>query len=243
MSNKLIFFLIMSAALAALIHSYLHRSPKFTVYTGDYFYIPDCNNLGLLGCTPHPTEYLKNNNNNAELLKTITIEAFLDIDYLRDSFDRTFALCKDHSIDHLLIAYLPIYFYEMRQLLGDDFLSGCTVFLQRMSQQMPAIIKESSDRMEYQGKITLIIPPLHQLARIASIPSTHDRIPYLIKQFPKLLNRSAPSLQTITIINNTESSEDDQLIRYLNYEYLFEKPLGYAKCAIGKPRFHKRNPH
>lgn len=71
------------------------------------------------------------------------------------------------------------------------------------------------------------------------ITQQNDRIRYLIKQFPTLKNINDSALDTITIINNEQSSEDEMLIAYLKYEYLFEKPIEYHTSSLGKPRFHQ----
>lgn len=217
-----------------------YNDTNVQVYTGDTFYIPaGCRNLGLLGCTPHPAHYLKEHGNDAQLLETITLSTFLDVDYVRDSFDRTFALCNVHQIDHLLIAYLPIYYIGLKQQLGDQFMSGCRHFFSRIVPEITSLITKSAVAVGYHGGVTLIIPPDYQLALVPQqLADTAERMRYLIKQFPKLNNISQSELQTITIINNKNSDEDDMLVNYFKYEYLYEKPVEYKKCDTGKERFH-----
>ena len=208
-------------------------------YTGDSFYIPQkCTNIALLGCTPHPMAYLRKHD-DADL-KNLTLNDFLDRDYLIDSFIKTFLICNERHIDHLIIAYLPIHFVEIRQLLGNQFISQCPIFLNNIAQEVKQIIEKVKKDVGFENEVTLIIPPMHQLARIPNkIDSFEERVRYLIKQFPLLKNISQSSLTTITVINNKSSDEDDKLIDYLKYEYLFEKSLVFEKCAIGKERFHK----
>jgi hypothetical protein len=233
-------FTILSISAAIIFYRYGARSEKIEIYTGDCFCIPqNCKNLALLGCTPNPTNYLKEQTDIANVLQTITLDDFLDIDYLQDSFDQTFALCKEHGVDHLLLAYLPIYYIGMHELLGNQFVSGCRIFLNRIIKNIAPIIEKCSANSGFKGKITLIIPMDYQLARVPlSITGIGERIRYLIKQFPKLKNITESSLETITIINTQESAENDMLINYLQYEYLYEKPVAYKKCNISKERFH-----
>ena len=213
---------------------------SLSIYTGDHFFIPDeCKHLALIGCTPHPTQYLVDHGNNKELIRNLHIDDFLDIEYVTDSFVRTFEICKEQRVDHLIIAYLPIYFVRMRPILGNTFVSDCRMFLNNIVPEISKLIARALQQTEYQGKATLIVPPDSQLARVPqSIDNKDDRIRYLIKQFPRLKNITGSAIDTITIINNEQSSEDEMLIAYLKYEYLYDKPIKYCTCSTGKKRFH-----
>lgn len=222
---------------------YLHttkKEPVIASYTSDTFTIPlECKHLALLGCTPHPTRYLEEHGNDAALLHSLRIQDFLDLDYVTDSFIRTFELCKEKEIDHLLIAYLPIYYVRMRPILGDQFVHYCRVYFTKVVPALLQVIEQAQQQTNYYGKTTLITPTDKALSQIPkSIDDRNDRTRYLIKQFPKLHNISCSPLETITIINNAHSQEDNMLIAYLKYEYLFEKPIAYHKATLNKERFH-----
>ena len=168
------------------------------------------------------------------------MDDFLDREYVRDSFVRTFNVCKEQGVDHLIIAYLPIYFVRMRQVLGGEFVASCRKFLSTITSEMTKLIEDAAQQADYKGQATLIIPPDYQLARVPlDSPDNEDRVRYLIKQFPVLRNMKESSLKLITIINNEQSAEDAMLIAYLKYEYLYEKPITYRTCSTGKKQFHK----
>lgn len=197
--------------------------------------------LGLLGCTPHPTQYIKTHGYSPKKMRAIKLDEFLDIDYLRDSFDQVLLLCKQHTIDHLVIAYLPVYFVDMHQLVHHNFVSGVQSFFKSIAPQMKNLIKEEADKLNCTTNITIVMPSLSALQKA---PSTHisidDRIRYLIKQFPQLKHLSCSELDTIVIINNQgEDDQNDNIIRYLKYEYLFEKPITYETISTNKSKFHK----
>ena len=242
--HKVIRIILISSFLvstgAFLFFQYKARPSQIHAYIGDEFRIPEqCKHIALLGCTPHPTNYVKRHANNPELLDSIKLGDFLDLDYLGDSFNRTFMLCKENDIDHLVIAYLPIYYLGMHQLLGDGFVKSCRLFLDRIIKEIVPFIEKEAQKVGYRGQITVIVLPDYQLARVPmDLAGIEDRIRYLIKQFPRLKNISGSGLQTITIINNKESQEDDVIINYLKYEYLYEKPIMYKKLTTGKERFH-----
>lgn len=172
------------------------------------------------------------------------MDDFLDREYVRDSFVRTFNVCKQQGVDHLIIAYLPIYFVRMRPVLGDQFVASCRMFFSNIMPDMTKLIEEAAWQVGYTGHATLIIPPDYQMARVPhEIADKDERIRYLIKQFPRLRNMKESVLKTITIINNEQSSEDDRLIAYLKYEYLYERPIIYRNCSTGKKQFHKGRPY
>lgn len=216
------------------------KNNNIVAYTGNHFFVPhECKHLALLGCTPHPTHYLANHGNDKELIRNLHIADFLDIAYVTDSYVRTFELCKEREIDHLLIAYLPIYFVRMKSMLGDQFVQYSRLYFKRIIPEITELIKKAQEQTDYQGKTTLIMPTDREMAQVpALVAQKDDRTRYLIKQFPKLQNISNSQLSTITIINNANSQEDDMLIAYLKYEYLFEKPLAYHTASLDKERFH-----
>ncbi len=242
--TKLHFILasILLLGAGALFIFYNQPAIKVQVYQGDSFRIPsNCKHLALLGCTPHPIHYLKDHGNDVRLLETIALDSFLDVHYVRNSFDQTFTRCKEFAIDHLLIAYLPIYYIGMRSILGDKFIYGCKQFFRQIIPEITELIKESAASIGYDGGITLIIPTNHQLSHVPhQLAEPADRIRYLIKQFPVLKNISQSILQTITIINNKASDEDDMLINYLKYEYLYEKPIVYKNVTPAKIDFTEK---
>ena len=186
-------------------------SSKINIYTGDYFNVPEnCKHIALIGCTPHPTNYLKNKDNKFELLHNIKLNDFLDIEYLNDSFQRTFKICSDNKVDHLVIAYLPIYYIGLRQVFGNQFVRSCRVFLYRIIKEIESIIQNTSKSAGFAGNITLILPTDSELAKVPqNIADINERIKYLVKQFPRIENFN--QLQTMTIINNKKSDEDDKI--------------------------------
>jgi hypothetical protein len=216
--NKILITTLIIFLIVFGFYKYQKKETKLNIYKGNAFTIDSpCKNLALLGCTPHPTNYLQDKDNKLQTLRNIKLADFLDIDYLRDSFERTFAICKNNNVDHLVIAYLPIYFIGLKQMLGEQFIEGCNAFFDNIIPDVKNVIKATSDKMGFVGKITLIIPTDFQLEKVPlDLIDIAQRIRYLIKQFPKLGNLQ--ELQTITIINNKVSDEDDKLIDYLRYE-------------------------
>ncbi len=235
--------LLTSAAI--IFYTYRTTVPRVNAYVGDYFFIPDnCKHIALLGCTPNPADYFKEHFNCTGILQTIALHDFLDMKYVKDSFDRTFLRCIEQGVEHLVIAYLPIYYVQMRPLLGDSFVQDLSIFLAHIIMEITPIIKQSADYVQYNGGITLIIPPQYQLSRVPdALVSGDERIRYLVKQFPKLKNISHSSLETITIINNQGSAEDEMLVNYFKYEYVYEKSMTFRQCDTGKERFHAEKRH
>src|SRR5271154_6740858 len=106
---------LLLASSAIIFYKYCTHMPRVDAYVGDYFFIPDnCKHIALIGCTPNPTDYLKEHRNTPGILQTVALHDFLDMEYVRDSFDRTFLRCIEHGVEHLVIAYLPIYYVQMR---------------------------------------------------------------------------------------------------------------------------------
>jgi len=89
--------------------------------------------------------------------------------------------------------------------------------------------------------VTLITPALYMLKKIPSnIDNFNHYARYLIKQFP-VLDRNKSELETITIINTqtTDTAQNDKIIDYLSYEYLYERPIKYQSYNISKDHFHR----
>ncbi len=235
-------FLIVLVTITAL--SLLNKSHTLSVtcYTGNHIYLKrDDKHVAFLGCTPHPTKYLKElPNHHIAILNEITLSKIIDIDDLFDSFCKTLFICKNNNVDHLIIAYLPIYFMELKQLLGKNFIQGIQQFFKNIVPSIIMLISQAKIHSRYTGNITLILPPVDQLTLIPehfNHPAT--RTAYLAKQFPRIKNIDACPIETITIINNENDAESRELINYFSYTYLLKKPITYQIHAIGKKRFHK----
>ena len=208
-----------------------------SVSTGTSFVIPKgCKRLALLGCTPHPTVYLSQKNPKA--LNTLELKDILDLDDLKDSFTQVLRICENNQIDHLLIAYLPIYFVKMRQLLKERFVPEAEAFLKAIAPQIATFIQELKKELDIQLPVSLLIPPKAALEKVPiELVSPEERVRYSIKQFPKLIG--IDRLDSLVIINNKGSSQNDGILRYLRYEYLFEPPISYEVYGTQKERFHK----
>ncbi len=213
---------------------------RVNVYTGTTFFIPaQVRNLALLGCTPQPSIYLQNKDNR-RFLSSIKLNKLLDIDYLKDSFEQTITLCKHNSVDHLLIAYLPIYFSDIKQSNPETFIDDCTTFLENIAPQIKTLIEEIMKTMDYSIPVTIILPTRKELEKVPSGRMTNkQRIQFLIKQFPQLINLNTSDLRIITIINNKNSDQNEEIINYFEYEYLFNKPIEYSILSTDKEKFHK----
>lgn len=215
----------------------MDASQGVSVITGTTFVVPHgCKRLALLGSTPHPTVYLsqKKPKNMVHLLLT----DLFDLDYLKDSFSQVLKICADNNVDHLLIAYLPIYFMKMRQLLKERFAKECYVFLQTIAPQVADFIRDLKKELGITVPVTIVVPPRKALERIPhKIDSSDEYARYLIKQFPHL--EGIDRLKSILIINNKSSSKQDEgIINYLRYEYLFEPPVLYTTSETTKKSFH-----
>ena len=236
---------ILGIALAALSAVYFFGGIRLsdtsltgvTVSQGAVFSVPKgVNRLALLGCTPHPTNYLEKVATPRKMAD-LTLADLIDLHDLEDSFRQILHLCVTHKVDHLLIAYLPIYFVKMRQLTGPQFLEASNTFLTTIAPQVKAFIETIARKEGITVPITLVVPPRTVLEKVpCTIGSGESRVRYLIKQFPHLvLNDTKP----ILIINNKGSDQNEGIIRYLQYEYLFDNPLTYEVCETDKKRFHK----
>ena len=217
----------------------VHNAPQdIALYKGCSFKVPaTCKHLALLGCTPHPTHYIKQGGKVD--LCYLKLADFLDVTQLRDSFSQVPILCKNNKIDHLLIAYLPIYFVELQALLKNNFVSSCNIFLAVTASQVVSLLRELKNKLYPELSISLVLPNDEALRQVPSQKvSVEDRIRYSIKQFPRLRNIKESVLEVITIINNKNSGQDDGIINYMKYEYLFEKTLLYKILETSKTKFH-----
>ncbi len=125
------------------------------IYTSESFCVPhQCKSLALLGCTPHPTVYLSQHK-NPKPMKDLTLEDILDLAYLKDSFTQVLSICANTKIDHLLIAYLPIYFVKMRQLLKEAFVDECKMFLDTIGPQIATFIRDLKKELGIPGLVLL----------------------------------------------------------------------------------------
>ncbi len=129
----------------------------------------------------------------------------------------------------------------MHHLVHHRFISGSRLFLKKIVPQMQQLIKEEARKLNCTTSITIVAPPRSALKKV---PSSRilidDRIRYLIRQFPHLNGISDSELDTIVIINNHgEDDQNDNIIRYFKYEYLFEKPIKYEAINTNKPKFHQ----
>ena len=218
-----------------------YRVPsRIEVYTGESITLSNKDRkIGFLGCTPHPTRYLQSQQHPLRALQDVTLATIIDTDDVQDSFNKTIELCVQHDIDHLFIAYLPIYCIDMRPILQHQFVEGCMLFFERIHAEILPFIHNAITAYGYDGNVTLILPSRTTIQHVpVSIGSIDDRIRYLIKEFPRITNLNQSQVTTIAIINNKESQEDDQLISYLKYEYLYERPVTYEKYTTNKERFH-----
>lgn len=222
---------------AFIIYRGILRDASVTRSTGTTFAVPQgCKRLALLGCTPHPTEYLSHKK-DPKTMANLTLKDFLDRDDLKDSFTQVLKICEDNKVDHLLIAYLPIYFVSMRKLLQERFVDECEIFLHTIAPQIADVIKTLKKELGISVPVTLVIPSREALEKTPrAIGSSEDRVRYSIKQFPHL--DGIDHLEDILIINNKGSSQNDGIIRYLRYEYLLEPPVSYTTRETSKKRFH-----
>ena len=213
-------------------------SQGIVYYTGSTFQVPKgCARLALLGCTPHPTAYLSQKP-LPKRLSELTLEDILDMSYLEDSFSQVLKICKDEKVDHLLIAYLPIYFVKMKQLLKDAFIKEAQGFLKAVAPQIASVISNLKHKLGITLPVTLVLPTQEALERIpTSFVSSEERVQYSIKQFPQIEGRD--KLKEIIIINNKGSSQNEGIIRYLRYEYLYDPPVSYLVRDTQKERFHR----
>lgn len=232
------FALLMLSALT--LHRLRYHEKNVNIYTSEIFYIPkNVKHLALLGCTPQPGKFVQQKC-NVEALKNIKLNEFLDIEYLRDSFTTVLTLCKNNNIDHLLIAYLPVYFVDLKQILGSQFIEGSIDFFNAIKPQIQNLLQDIQNDMHCAVPITIIIPTI---AKLKQIPNRRidnaERIQFLIKQFPKIGNLNSSHIEMITIINNKGSDQNEDIINYLSYEYLLDKKLNYGVLETNKEKFHK----
>ncbi|MBA3953786.1 hypothetical protein H0X48_00495 [Candidatus Dependentiae bacterium] len=238
-------FLVLSSILLLSIYVF-----KFSYNTHTAFsiqqatcFIPQVSTrrLGIIGCTPHPTYYLKKNGYILSSFNKLALNDFLDREYLADSYRELFVLCKKHCIDELLIAYLPIYFADLGLTFKDNTSMVVERFFKIIMPELRVIIEQSLQLSGYTGKVSLVLPTSDKFAQLP-LRQTVDismRIRYLVKHMPRI--RFSPNLQEIVIINNkqsTETNENAELINLLLYEYVLERPLNYTTLSLSKTIFH-----
>jgi hypothetical protein len=218
-----------------------------TIYQGSTYTLPhNCPNLGLLGCTPHPSAYLKKlaAENSASVskldLSKLMLTDFINLDDLKDSFTETLLLAKTHKIDHILIAYLPVYFIATKRLIKQDAAKRIQSFLISCGNQIGELVKKLQEELSIFIPITIVLPTKQALNKIPSdFVSDDEYVRCLIKQFPRLAGFENSNLKTITIINTSDDAgQNAPIINLLKYEYLFERPLEYREISTRKKRFH-----
>jgi len=213
-----------------------NNQPVSLIYATDFNIKNNIRNLAIMGCTPHPTNFLQKNQNIS--LKNINLKEFLDIQDLENSFEDLINCCRDNEVDHLLIPYLPVHYIKLKEILDNNFIKEITYFLDSSSAEIKEIITKVKNKLNYDKNITIILPTKKSLKQIPNYElSYEDRIAYLIKQLPKL--KGINNLDNIIIINNKGSRQNEELINYLKYEYLFEKPIRYRIATLNKEKFYK----
>ncbi|HBY05774.1 MAG: hypothetical protein UV38_C0001G0031 [candidate division TM6 bacterium GW2011_GWE2_42_60] len=193
--------------------------------------------LALLGSTPHPTKFLEGGGAATDLAK-IKIEDIVDIVDLKDSFEKTLQLCKTHAIDCLVVAYLPVYYAKMKDCLHESI--TIERFLQNIAPQIINLIEQVRQKVNPACAVTLLLPTRMELDRIPSPTAAQEFYTmYAIKQFPRLSWNNS-SLEELFIINTRGSLDQNRdIMRFLRYEYLFEKQIPLRELTIEKDRFHR----
>lgn len=247
--NPLALITLTALSSSALTYFIGNKNHKVLLPTNNFVDIPPTTSrLGLLGCTPHPTVYLKNFANATQrmlAIEKIDISDFLDIDYLKDSFTKTFLICKDQQIDHLVMAYLPIYFVDMQILLENDFLKASQIFLAGMKSQITPLIDSAAKTAGFTGSFQLVLPTAEQIQETPKYISSQDqRTAFLVRHFPYFDNLKNSQVKTLVIINNSppseiDNNEDNDLITLFRFIYLTQKELTFEQYGTGKTRFHK----
>jgi len=233
--------LLAVAAVAAFYLLHVNNQPQqqVTVSQTGLFYVPkNCKHLGLLGSTPHPTLYVKKQKQFN--LHEIKLPDFLDTAALKDSFAKTVQLCEKQGIDHLLIAYLSVYYANLKKEFGERVSSMMSIFLRSIAPQIRELIQDVLISMHSTLPVTLMLPTYNELERIPDeVVSEEQYAQFLIKQFPAL-EWSHSDLQYITIINTKldEGEQTNAIEQYLQYEYLYSRPVIFKQAAIDKKRFH-----
>ncbi len=229
-------FIGLTVLLGGLLFMSSPMTQDVTVMSGTTFTIPPtCRRIALLGCTPHPTTYLTNG--GIKPLQSLTLSDFLAVDDLMDSFTQVLTICESKKIDHLLIAYLPIYFVTMKQLLKEHFVPECYQFLANIAPQVADLLRRLKKDLKSTVSVTIVIPSYEELHKIPdTIVSQEERVRYSVKQFPRLAG--IEQIEDILIINNKGSSQNMGIINYLHYDYLFAGPIRYHVSETTTTRFH-----
>ncbi len=216
---------------------------NIVVLRSNRFIVPDnCKRIALLGATPNPTLFLQSNRSAAGQLGRIRIDDFIDVSYLSDSFEEVLKLCVEQRIDHLVLAYLPVYYSKIREEYGEKAPQMIETFLASIVPQMREIIADVARKNTINIAVTIMPPVAHEINRMpAKVDSPRHYAQYLIKEFPHLDFCNSP-LETVVIINTNQAknaTETEDIISYLQYEYLFERLLVYEKAFIERPSVHK----
>ena len=164
----------------------------------------------------------------------------MDITALKDSFAKTVQLCEKQGIDHLLIAYLPVYYAKLKNEFGERVSSTMSIFLRNIAPQIRELIQDILISMHSALPVTLMLPTYNELERIPDeVVSEEQYAQFLVKQFPAL-DWSDSDLRCITIINTKldEGEQNNAIERYFQYEYLYNSPVQFIQTAIDKTRFH-----
>jgi hypothetical protein len=214
---------------------------QVTMHTTSAFHVPStCRNIAILGSTPHPTRFLSKNKILEDLSK-IDLNDFLDLEYLRDSFEDTLDLCMNHGVDHLLIAYLPGHFVEQRASCSlARFEKSMNAFVKRVGHQVSKVFSAVAKKKKCTIPITLILPPRETLKTVpVAFNSDDHRIQHYIRSFPQLKGLSPTGDYTISIVNNRDSNQNAGIMSYLSYEYVLKAPLNFSVLELKKEKFHK----
>lgn len=232
------------AILVGVVRHALHRSDTDVVVLREgRFVVPgNCKRIALIGATPNPTLFLQNNRSAATHLGCIRIDDFIDVSYLKDSFEQLLKLCVDLRVDHLVFAYLPVYYSKIQEEYGDKTPKMIEAFLTSLVPQMRNAIIDVVRKCGINVSVTIMPPVTDEINRIpAKVHSPRHYAQYLTKEFPRL-DFSNSQLETVVIINTNQiknATETEDIVSYLQYEYLFERALTYEQAFIDKPSVHK----
>ncbi len=216
---------------------------RVKVYRGDSFRVPrTCKHLAILGSTPHPTQFIANQTGTIDSLKKIKLSDFMDVEYLRDSYKNALFLCMHNQVDHLLIAYLPAHFVELRADYDTHiYVQAIRNFLKSITPQIKALIREVAQEIGCITPVTLVTPNKKGILRVPSFfESKEQKVQHYIRSFPHLKGIRGDTVMRLSIINNQGAEQqNEKIIRYLSYEYLFEGSLNFTTLELDKKTVHK----
>lgn len=198
--------------------------------------------IALAGFTPHPTHYIQKNINSIKNIdfNTVDIEKIIDIDYFKESIEKTIICCKKNNINLLIFAFLPVYYAEMIRMIG--LKKSQYIYEAFNKAYLPTIIdfyKNITKKLNYTGEIIISIPPSSFLKYIPTqYFSDIQRAYFLISQFPTL-NFSENEEYLIIIINSLPSLEDTNIIKNLKKKYKNNNNFFYKIDHINKDKFYK----